>query len=157
MEKNGANISGATAATYTANSSGDYQVKIIQASSVAWSALTKVTVTACSRDSDNSVLQNDSSNITSQDANDTFNVNVYPNPSTGLFSFELSIEDIPEGSLLIKVVNSLGQFVYTKTAEHISGSVKQTIELSSSLPAGVYILQLTIGKKTENTRVLLTR
>jgi hypothetical protein len=156
-KKNGANISGATSATYTANSSGDYQVKIIQGSSVSWSALTKVTVTICTRGSDNVVLQNDSTNSTLQDANDTFNVNVYPNPTTGLFSFELSIEDIPEGPLLIKVVNSLGQPVYTKTAEHISGSIKETIDLSSSLPAGIYILQLTIGNKTENTQILLTR
>ncbi|MES2284147.1 MAG: metallophosphoesterase [Bacteroidota bacterium] len=156
-KKDGLNITGATNATYTANSSGEYQVKIIQGAAVAWSALTKITVNSCTRGADDIILQYDASNTTSDVASDVFHVNVYPNPSTGLFSFELSIEDIPKGSLDIKVVNSLGQAVYTKPAEHISGNIKETIELSSTLPAGIYILQLTIGKKTENTRVLLTR
>lgn len=43
-KKNGVSIEGATAASYTATSSGYYQVKIIQGACVAWSAPTTVTI-----------------------------------------------------------------------------------------------------------------
>nr|MDQ3048937.1 PQQ-dependent sugar dehydrogenase [Bacteroidota bacterium] len=43
-KKNGTDISGATAYTYTASSSGDYQVKVIRGSCISWSAPTTVTI-----------------------------------------------------------------------------------------------------------------
>jgi glucose/arabinose dehydrogenase len=43
-KKDGVNISGATASSYTASSSGDYQVKVIQGSCVGWSAPTTVNI-----------------------------------------------------------------------------------------------------------------
>lgn len=43
-KKDGVNISGATASSYTASSAGDYQVKVIQGSCISWSAPTHVTI-----------------------------------------------------------------------------------------------------------------
>ncbi|MDF2436226.1 MAG: carbohydrate-binding protein [Bacteroidota bacterium] len=43
-KKDGVNISGATNYTYTASSSGEYQVKVIQGSCISWSAPTRVTI-----------------------------------------------------------------------------------------------------------------
>ncbi|MFL5751946.1 MAG: Ig-like domain-containing protein, partial [Bacteroidia bacterium] len=43
-KKDGNDISGATAASYTASASGDYQVKVIHGSCISWSAPVKVTI-----------------------------------------------------------------------------------------------------------------
>jgi glucose/arabinose dehydrogenase len=43
-KKDGVNISGATASTYTASSSGEYQVKVINGSCISWSAPARVKI-----------------------------------------------------------------------------------------------------------------
>jgi hypothetical protein len=124
-KKNGTDISGATNSSYVATDSDSYQVKIIQGASVAWSALINVTLNPC-RETEN--MQNDSiisENIVA--ANDDFKINVYPNPSTGLFTFEINHE------------------------------IKETINLESNIPAGIYFLQIKIGNQIENTKIVLNK
>ncbi|MGZ3899911.1 MAG: PQQ-dependent sugar dehydrogenase [Bacteroidia bacterium] len=150
-KKNGADIPGANSSTYIATTTGDYQVKIIQGSSVAWSALVSTTVNICPG---SRAVPADSLDIKKEP--EVFHLSVYPNPTTGLFSFDFCIEETSHEILEIKVLNSTGQEVYSRPSAYISGCVKETIDLPGSLNTGVYILQLKIGSRLENTKVILS-
>ncbi|MGQ0829440.1 MAG: PQQ-dependent sugar dehydrogenase [Bacteroidota bacterium] len=152
--KNSVDIPGATGASYIATSSGNYQVKIVQGAAVAWSAQQSVTVNACS-EADTIFTIPGSTSTTLSDNH--FKVDVYPNPNTGLFAFEICLEEAEEEIMQINVLNSMGQQVYSKPAQRINGCIRETIELSNTLATGMYMLQLSVGDKTENTRILLTK
>lgn len=149
--KNNVEISGATDSVYTATSPGVYQVKIAQGAAMAWSAETMIKVDSC-HNSTVSVTENQS-----PVKNSNFKLNVFPNPLTGLFTIDICMEDIAEENMNIKVLNYIGQTVYEKHTQRINGCIRETIELDGSLSTGIYILQLTIGQKTENTKLLLTK
>jgi hypothetical protein len=100
----------------------------------------------------------ESASIQNAIANETFKLKVFPNPTTGMFSFDYCIEEMKHEMVEIKVLNaSTGQMVYHKPAELTSGCVKANIGLSGDLPIGIYVLQLRIGEKTESTKLVLYR
>lgn len=156
-KKDDINIPGATESTYLATTSGNYQVKIIQGASIAWSALAQVIVNKC-KNQDTTLKSNTDSLLHPVKAlHEALRVNVYPNPSTGLFSFDFCLEDAEDGSIEVRVINATGQFVYIKPIERKGKCVKETIELNNELPIGIYVLQIRIGNKVENTKLLLNR
>jgi beta-mannanase len=82
---------------------------------------------------------------------------VYPNPNTGTFSFHVCFEDLEETNVSYQVLNSLGKEVYSRRSEKISGCVKETVELSSSLQTGIYILKISNSNKSKSVKLLLIR
>lgn len=156
-KKNGTDIPGATNAIYLASDSGSYQVKIIQGSAVAWSALTKITVNPCRSNDRNEVPSPTIHTSEKVLPNDAFTIHLYPNPSTGLFTFEICMEDISEETIDVKVLNSMGQSVYGKIFARMDNCVKENIELESGLASGIYFLRIKIGNKIETTKILLNR
>jgi hypothetical protein len=155
--KNSVDIPGATSATYTAVSAGEYQVRIVQGSSVAWSAKVSISEKTCEGQSnERAAAIADSLNAAKwAAAHRDFQISVFPNPTTGLFTIEVCLEEQPEETLMIRVVNAVGAEVYSKPSRLVSGCVKEIIELSGSLPTGIYILQLNVGGKSESIKVLL--
>ena len=87
----------------------------------------------------------------------SYNMIVYPNPTTGQFNLELCINGLLEKTILIEVINSFGQVVYKKRPQKINGCVKEAIELQSSLPTGVYIMKVTTDDKIQTAKMLLTK
>lgn len=81
---------------------------------------------------------------------------VYPNPTTGLFSFEVCKNNVAE-EVKIEVRNSIGQIVYSKTPFKTEGCVKEVIELDSELPNGIYFLNLIIGDKVQTAKIILAK
>jgi glucose/arabinose dehydrogenase len=169
-KRNDQDIPGANSNTYVATVSGSYQLKIISGSSINWSALVEVTVNQCGAkmanipDSLNSTQQqatvNEDPNTpkTADQVNESFKLKVFPNPTTGTFSFDYCIEELKREIVEIKVISaSSGQMVYNKPAELVSGCVRANIGLSGDLPVGVYVLQLRIGEKVESTKLILYR
>jgi hypothetical protein len=161
-KKDGEDIPDATQDTYAAVSPGSYQVMIIDGSSVAWSALIQVISGEC--DSKDSVvigmeeaLASTIKNTTSREAGNLFRVSVYPNPTTGLFTFDFCLEDNSVEELELRVLNAVGQTVYRTPPTKFSGCVKDTIELDSNLSTGVYFLQVRVGNRTENVKLMLER
>jgi beta-mannanase/type IV secretory pathway protease TraF len=159
-KRDGENIPGAVKDTYDASVPGSYQVMIVNGSSVAWSALVGVTAETCET---NDSLKNTEANaslnapLSSGNTSDLFRVSVYPNPTTGLFTFDFCLEDNSETDLEVRVLNSVGQTVYRTPPTRFSGCVNDTIELDSKLSTGVYFLQVRIGNRTENVKILLNR
>ncbi|MBA3665678.1 MAG: PQQ-dependent sugar dehydrogenase [Bacteroidetes bacterium] len=150
-KKNGADIPGANSFTYVATTTANYQVKIIQGSSVVWSALVTTTVNNCP----GAKAMNGDSTSTIKPS-EAFHISVYPNPTTGLFSFDFCIEETQHEIMEIKVLSSTGEEVYSRPPVYVSGCVKEKIDLPSSLTTGVYILQLRIGNRLENTKLILS-
>ena len=65
---------------------------------------------------------------------------LYPNPVIdGQLTY--GVNNLVKGRYTIRIVNSMGQQVYTKTIFHPGGSVSEAINLPA-LKAGVYSLQL---------------
>jgi len=62
---------------------------------------------------------------------------VYPNPVTGN-SFNLQLGDAPIGKYNIRLVNTLGQTVYSKTLEHAVSNALETVTISKKLVTGNY-------------------
>lgn len=63
---------------------------------------------------------------------------VYPNPSTGIINLEW--EATTHGLLSIKMINALGQAVYTNVKQSNFG--KNKIELETNLAKGIYLLEI---------------
>ncbi|RVT75736.1 HYR domain-containing protein [Flavobacterium sufflavum] len=81
---------------------------------------------------------------------------LYPNPTTGSFTVEVCKNNVVKGAKL-QVVNTLGQIIYSKKAFKIEGCIKETIELSHTLPEGMYSLNLIIGENVETRKIILTK
>ncbi len=63
---------------------------------------------------------------------------VYPNPSTGIINLEW--ESATNGLLSIKMINALGQAIYTNVKQSNFG--KNKIELETNLAKGIYLLEI---------------
>lgn len=158
-KKDGANIQGATSATYVATTFGSYQLQVTQAGIKAWSALVTVTVNACRASDGNS---NDEFNAIQTISETTgpspiFQMQVFPNPNTGLFTILLNMPLTKEEKVKMRIVNILGQEVFNKEYVTKDNYIKEVVELDKSLPSGIYTLQVMIGNKMENTSVVLSR
>lgn len=66
-------------------------------------------------------------------------VNIYPNPTTGVFTVELP--DMELDNVNLKVTNMIGEMIYSELLTNTNGSVKKTISLEN-VPKGIYIVQL---------------
>ncbi len=154
---NGTTILGATASSYIATLPGSYQLKISYAGSNAWSALCNVTQAQC-RVSDNEVPSPplDVTSLLNTDS-EAMLMKLFPNPNNGNFTLEVTIPQEEEGIVSLAVFNLLGQRVFSKKMTAQNNLIQEHIELDKSLATGVYTLQISTGKKSENTRLVLTK
>jgi len=86
-----------------------------------------------------------------EDQANTSSLMIFPNPSNGLFTFEIS------GALTnlanITITNMLGERVYTSTNNL---NETKTLELTH-LPSGYYVLSLSTGGQTTHQRLLIQK
>jgi hypothetical protein len=157
-KKDGCDIPGAMFSFYHATSEGNYQVKIISQLSIAWSADLPVTVNLC-QENDSTLTSADSVSVplVVVSAGSNFKINVFPDPTTGSFNFDLCIDDVRETELDIYILNSNGQTVFSKHESQVSGCIKESINLDNKLSSGTYVLRLTVGERTEDLLVMLSR
>jgi hypothetical protein len=161
-KRDGEDIQGATSDVCTADEPGSYQVMIVNGSSVAWSSYATITLDKCDEEETDNNLQDafaslEKTPIAPKQFNNFFRVSVYPNPTTGMFTFDYCLEDNSEAELEVRVINAVGQTVYSTPPTRFSGCLKETIELEGNLATGVYFLQIRIGSRTENVKILLNR
>jgi hypothetical protein len=79
--------------------------------------------------------------------------NLYPNPSNGLSTLELSSPT--QGTAKISVFNTLGQLQSTSAVQVQAGVNNISLDLRNN-PSGVYILRVENGKATATSKVTLT-
>ena len=79
------------------------------------------------------------------------NITAYPNPSSGNFLLEFTMNEI--SNLDIDVFNNLGQQVYNERLEGFAGQYRNGIDLDN-VPAGVYFLRITDGAKSYRQKLI---
>ncbi|MDC0468193.1 T9SS type A sorting domain-containing protein [Bacteroidia bacterium] len=81
-------------------------------------------------------------------------VNVYPNPSNGMFKF---IIDSKKGSkMTMRVTNRMGQQVARNETYLTTGSNKAQLDLST-LSDGLYFVNLRAGDEVKSVKIYLAR
>ena len=157
-KKDGIDIPGATDTTYKVIVSGNYQLKITQGTLNAWSEILTVSVNNCkdlqSEQNNNLIGLDDTAD---KDSNELFQMNVFPNPNTGLFTIEFNMSIVKQEKIKLSLVNLLGEVVFYKEFINSTNSLKEMVELDNSVAPGIYTLVASIGDKTENTSIILSR
>ena len=80
------------------------------------------------------------------------NLEVYPNPSKDIFNVSFVSEDIQ--NLEIRVLNLIGEVIYTEGLEQFVGEYTKSINMSS-YTKGVYFLEITTNDGVVNKKIVL--
>src|SRR6185436_5374482 len=134
-KKDGAFINGATLINYTATTAGTYKVQVKNNNGCTKTSPGVVVTVPCREDG--SSLED-------------FNVNVYPNPSSGDFIFE--IQNTSHEKISINVTDVIGKLVLTQE----SSDSQFTIPGSQLIP-GVYSAVITSGDNKKILKLVKTR
>lgn len=82
---------------------------------------------------------------------DQLDVDIYPNPTTGLFNLSIEAE---KGDVEIRITNVHGQNVYNKLfSVSVPGQFEKVLDISSS-PEGVYLIKVIHNEKLYTGRIL---
>ncbi len=71
-------------------------------------------------------------------------VSVYPNPSKGEFTIDMTV--LASSDITVEVENILGAIVYESTPGSVQGNYSENISLGNA-PAGMYFVRVTAGKQ----------
>ena len=130
----GAILVGETSQSYTATSSGGYWVTVTDSNGcTATSAVESVTI------------------IGVEELVISTNMNIYPNPNTGIFNLKIHSDVRTEAQL--QVLNIMGQIVYLTQFE-FNGTYIQEIDLSGS-STGVYYLKVISNREILIRKVMV--
>ena len=80
------------------------------------------------------------------------NLDVYPNPSRDVFNVTFTSEDVQD--LEVKVVNVVGEVVYTEDLQQFVGEYTKQINLKDN-SKGVYFLEITTDNGVVNKKLIL--
>ncbi|HYV91177.1 MAG TPA: MopE-related protein [Chitinophagales bacterium] len=131
-KKGTANIAGATFQTYTATSKGTYKVVVTNSHGCSkTSAGVKVTKTC-------------KSDLTEEQTADA-TLSIYPNPSYGRFVIEMNSGTDEDAEADLQIFNALGQQVYTRRVDVVSGTLHEEVNPLSNLSPGNYFVRVLVG------------
>lgn len=85
----------------------------------------------------------------------SFDAKIFPNPSIGKFTVELSRKNSEEKTYDIEIYNLIGQSVYRKKSTFIDG--KEEIELNPSVASGTYIVRVRQGDNMSTKKIILNK
>ena len=77
---------------------------------------------------------------------------VYPNPSDDIFNIGFVSEEAQ--TINVKVVNMIGEVVYTENLEEFMGNYANSIDMNTQ-PKGVYFLEITTNNGSMNHKIVL--
>ena len=80
------------------------------------------------------------------------NLDVYPNPSRGVFNVAFTSEDVQD--LEVRVINVVGEVVYTENLQQFVGEYTKSLDLES-YTKGVYFLEITTNNGVVNKKLIL--
>ena len=80
------------------------------------------------------------------------NLDVYPNPSRDLFNVTFTSEDVQD--LEVRVINVVGEVVYTENLQQFVGEYTKSIDLET-YTKGVYFLEITTNNGVVNKKLIL--
>ena len=80
------------------------------------------------------------------------NLDVYPNPSRDVFNVTFTSEDVQ--NLEVRVVNIVGEVIYTEDLQQFVGEYTKQIDLTTSAK-GVYFLEITTNNGVVTKKLIL--
>lgn len=81
-------------------------------------------------------------------------ITIYPNPGNGVF--DLQVENISSSKLSLRVINTMGQSVYSVELNNTTGTVKGQLDLRH-LPAGTYSVIVQSNEKLFTQRIIINK
>jgi hypothetical protein len=137
--KNGVVIAGATANTYAATSIGSYHVKETTAAG-CFKNSTAVSVTSSCKTADDSESD----------------ISIAPNPASDIIRIQLNAGIACEQTN-IRLINSLGQEVYTMQTAMVDGKNLFTIDVTPEMANGIYHLMISSCDGLVSHEVMIMR
>ncbi len=132
--------------------------RLLYSGNNSWSSLLTVTVNTCKESADSTKIPIlTGTDIVSSDLSNKYQMKVFPNPNTGLFTITLNMQLSDQEKVKMRIVNILGQEVFNSQYFVKDNYIKENVELDRSLPTGVYTLQVFIGNVVESTSMVLSR
>jgi hypothetical protein len=80
------------------------------------------------------------------------NLDVYPNPSRDIFNVSFTSEDVQD--LKVRVINVVGEVVYTENLQQFVGEYTKAIDLVT-YTKGIYFLEITTNNGVVNKKLIL--
>ena len=80
------------------------------------------------------------------------NLDVYPNPSRDIFNVSFTSEDVQD--LEVRVLNIVGEVVYTENLQQFVGEYTKAIDLAT-YTKGIYFLEITTNDGVVNKKLIL--
>ncbi|HUM46648.1 MAG TPA: MopE-related protein, partial [Chitinophagales bacterium] len=137
--KNGSMITGATNNSYTATTTGSYEVNVTS------------TTTGCSKLSAAATVINACKTSTGN-PNDEITMQVYPNPSSGLFN--ISLENIRNSAALVLQLSDVaGKLIFNRKDGVQPGNYATDIDLTQ-YNDGVYLLEIIVGNQVIRRQII---
>ncbi len=84
-------------------------------------------------------------------------VAIYPNPTNGSFTMDISAPNISDKEAQISVTDLLGQFILTEPMTLHSGNNKKVVSMAEGSTSGVYVVQLRVEGQSLYYRIVLNR
>jgi hypothetical protein len=163
-QRDGVTISGATSNTLTITTPGTYRARFSRKSSYPteslwnrWSDPVKITQVTTSTAIASARTTSGEEIGVAQEENmmeADFEVNVYPNPTTG-DNINVSVGGAGEGPLQVRVVDPLGRELYNNTFESPSTLGGQPLPLPALSGGGVYVVMINQGHRHLRKKVMV--
>jgi hypothetical protein len=80
-------------------------------------------------------------------------VHIYPNPNSGVFSFNYDGEET--GDAVLQVINNMGQSIYQSRLTIPEGGFTQDLQLGDNISKGIYIVRLLINDSYHDSKVMV--
>jgi len=80
-------------------------------------------------------------------------VHIYPNPNSGVFSFNYDGEET--GDAVLQVINNMGQSIYQSRLTVPDGGFTQDLQLGDNITKGIYIVRLLINDSYHDSKVMV--
>ena len=93
-----------------------------------------------------------SSRVVAGDMSAVSELNIYPNPTRGIFNIEFISEEIDDFE--ITILDSYGKLIFEENKINFTGEYSNQLDISS-YPAGVYILKIKTKESFVNKRIIL--
>jgi hypothetical protein len=80
-------------------------------------------------------------------------VHIFPNPNSGLFSFNFDGEET--GDAVLQIINNMGQSIYQSRLTVPEGGFTQDLQLGDNITKGIYIVRLLINDSYHDSKVMV--
>jgi hypothetical protein len=80
-------------------------------------------------------------------------VHIYPNPNSGVFSFNYDGEET--GDAVLQIINNMGQSIYQSRLTIPEGGFTQDLQLGDNISKGIYIVRLLINNSYHDSKVMV--